>query len=365
MVPEQPTNPHFRKIGVLRSGGLGDMLVALPALHALRKHFLHSEIILLTDKHTASYTSENRFPIDRIIELPSIKNITSRNGNEWHEYPNLVLSLQKEKFDLFLNFQGKGITANPFLEACKAKKTISFKTKNASFQSYIRYSYYQPEVIRLWELVQSLGVTSIEPFARYNITKNDQEHISSFLNNSGPFVVIGPLAYDIRRTWPIDNYIPIIHALYEKGFEIIITGTREQENELSELNKTSGNISTVIAGKLDIPKLAALLSRAEIVIGPDTGIIHLARSVDTPTLGVYWAPNLINWGPLTRNRHGAIISWDLHCPICFSKPLDPYPYEPKDQCKHEVSFVQQIKPEQVIHELNQLINISKTKTAYE
>jgi ADP-heptose:LPS heptosyltransferase len=103
------------------------------------------------------------------------------------------------------------------------------------------------------------------------------------------------------------------------------------------------------------------------MISADTGPLHLARAVNTPTVGFYWAPNLINWGPLSRKIHRPMISWKMECPICGVVPNDPYPFEPKSsQCNHPVSFVRDITIEQVIQTVEELlIEIEKnTKSNY-
>lgn len=364
MVPDQPTNPHFRKIGILRCGALGDILVALPALHALRNHFQNAEIVLLTDPVSASYTNEGRFPVNRIISLPPIQGICPNGDQHWKTFPDLLKTLQHESFDLLLNFQGKGLAANPFIEACKPKHSISFKTEDTTIQVTIPHSYYQPEVIRLWEIVHMLGINSFEPEASYQLTKADQEYISSFLNDANPFVVIAPLSSDERRNWITEYYVPIIEHLHELGYEVILVGTKEQKKELEYINQQGDHYCTVLPGNLRIPQLAALISRAELLIAPDNGALHLARSVNTPTIGLYWAPNVINWAPLTRNKHVVLIQWNLHCPICGIIPNKPHPFLPQDKCLHAVSFIQDIKPNQVIEQIDQLINTT-AKPIYE
>jgi ADP-heptose:LPS heptosyltransferase len=94
------------------------------------------------------------------------------------------------------------------------------------------------------------------------------------------------------------------------------------------------------------------------MISADTGPLHLARAVNTPTIGFYWAPNLINWGPVTRTIHRPLISWKMECPICGIVPNNPYPFEPKtDTCDHPVSFVRDITIEQVLEAVESLFPI--------
>ncbi|MEJ7681998.1 MAG: glycosyltransferase family 9 protein [Segetibacter sp.] len=129
--------------------------------------------------------------------------------------------------------------------------------------------------------------------------------------------------------------------LKQRNFEIVFTGAKEDRNAvdgiIDEMNATAINA----CGNFSLGGLAAMLSHASLMIAADTGPLHLGRAVNVPTIGFYWAPNLINWGPLTRTIHRPLISWSMACPICSIVPNDPYPFEPHtDTCDHPVSFVQ-------------------------
>jgi ADP-heptose:LPS heptosyltransferase len=93
------------------------------------------------------------------------------------------------------------------------------------------------------------------------------------------------------------------------------------------------------------------------MISSDTGPLHLARAVGAKTVGIYWAPNLINWGPLSRNNHKPVICWKMECPICGVVPVNPYPYEPTSEtCNHNLSFVKEVKVEEVLEAVDLLID---------
>ncbi|MBC8033028.1 MAG: glycosyltransferase family 9 protein [Chitinophagaceae bacterium] len=127
---------------------------------------------------------------------------------------------------------------------------------------------------------------------------------------------------------------------------------------ISEMTQPAINL----CGKISLGGLAALISAARLVIGPDTGPLHLARAVSTPTVGMYWAPNLINWGPLTRKLHVPLISWNLPCPLCGIIPNEPYPFEPTGNCSHAVSFVRDIHVEEVLRAVENILSTENQLT---
>jgi ADP-heptose:LPS heptosyltransferase len=138
---------------------------------------------------------------------------------------------------------------------------------------------------------------------------------------------------------------------------VVVFTVSPEDREIVDDIIYNTNYSAINAcGDFSLGGLAALLSKAALMISADTGPLHLARAVNTSTVGFYWAPNLINWGPLTRSIHRPLISWKMECPICGTVPNDPYPFEPKtDVCDHPVSFVSGISIEQVLTAVEQLL----------
>jgi ADP-heptose:LPS heptosyltransferase len=155
---------------------------------------------------------------------------------------------------------------------------------------------------------------------------------------------------------PLENYARLAEYLGEKDFEVVFTGSAEDRKVIDDLIYDMNFKAINAAGNFSLGGLTAILANAALMISADTGPLHLARAVNTPTVGFYWGPNLINWGPLTRKIHRPMISWRMECPICGVVPNDPYPFEPKSpQCDHPVSFVRDITIEQVMHTVEGLL----------
>jgi ADP-heptose:LPS heptosyltransferase len=187
----------------------------------------------------------------------------------------------------------------------------------------------------------------------------DRDEIRGLLKEFAgkPFIILHPVATDIRRMWPIENYPKLADALFEQGFDIVFSGSQEDGGVVGEIIRLMKHPAYNTCALVGLSGLTALLSEAALMISTDTGPLHLARAVNTPTVGIYWAPNLINWGPLSRNIHKPVVSWNMTCPYCGIIPNDPYPFEPHlSSCKHEVSFVRDVTVEAVIEAVTSLLN---------
>jgi ADP-heptose:LPS heptosyltransferase len=343
---------NVQKIAVLRTGALGDFIVTLPALKAIRSTYPDAEIILLGEPWHKKFLLKNRTPVDRVIVVPVKKGVR----DELQEVENTAAieaffeAVKQEQFDIAISFQGNGVSANPFIRRLNAKLTVGLTSENAEkLDRSLNFYYYQSEVIRYLEVVKLIGACSFNLEPQINVLKQDEQEIVGFIRslNNRPFIVLQPCAVDIRRMWPLENYTLLADKLKQKNIEVVFTGSEKDKSAIDDIIASMKERAVNTCGEFSLGGLTALLSKAASVIGADTGPLHLARAVNTPTIGIYWAPNLINWGPVTRSIHRPVVSWNMACPFCGIIPNDPYPFEPRTNCDHAISFVRDITVQQV------------------
>lgn len=366
MLLTQQKLKNIHKIAVLRANALGDFIVTLPALKAIRSTYPGAEIVLLGKPWHKEFLIRGRTPVDRVIVVPIKKGIRTEINKTEDEsaIKDFLIQMQKEQFDIVLNFQGSGISANPFIKQFKAKTTAGLTCeKSEKLDFSLDYYYYQSEVVRYLEVAKLIGVATFDLEPEINVLEQDEKEIKAFLSVlNNPFIVLHPVAVDIRRMWPVENYAQLADELKQKNFEIVFTGAEEDriaiDGIISQMNGTAINA----CGKFTLGGLCALLSHASLMIAADTGPLHLGRAVNVPAIGFYWAPNLINWGPLTRAIHHPLISWNMACPLCGIVPNDPYPFEPHTEiCDHKVSFVRDISVNQVLKAFENLMSVIALK----
>lgn len=351
---------NIKKIAILRANALGDFIVTLPAIQAIRKTYPDAEIILLGRPWHQQFLVRGRTPVDRVIVVPVMKGIRdekneSENGQE-HEI--FFEKMQKEHFDIGMHFQGNGVSANSFLNRLNAAMTVGSTSEDAEqLDRSVPFYYYQSEALRYLEVAKLIDATTDDLESHVNVLTQDQEEIKALLSflNQKPFVVLHPFVIDVRRTWPVENYAPLADKLIEKNLEVVFTGSKDDTRGVEEIISKMKHKAINASGMLSLGGLAALLKQATLVIAGDTGPLHLARAVNTPTVGIYWAPNLINWGPLSRSIHRPVISWNMACPFCGIIPNDPYPFLPQNDCAHDVSFVRDITVDAVMKAAEELL----------
>ncbi|WP_052889544.1 glycosyltransferase family 9 protein [Thermogemmatispora carboxidivorans] len=200
--------------------------------------------------------------------------------------------------------------------------------------------------MRYLEVVALVGAaaTTLEP--HLPLIAADVEELRQLPGLSWPLarlVVLHPGASDPRRRWPPAAFAWVGERLAAAGAQLALIGT-ETERGLVEAVKTAVQAPVLdLCGRLSLGGLAALLRMARLVVGNDSGPLHLAEAVGTATVGIYWAFNALTAGPLTRARHRLLVAWQFRCPVCGRDCLTA-------SCSHSDSFVSSIRPEEVLAE---------------
>ncbi len=351
---------NVRKIAVLKAGALGDLIVALPAIEAIRMAYPKAEIVLLGRPWHQHFFADKRASIDRVVVVPPSPGIVEEGSNDPEMQHRFFDAMQNEAFDIAIHFQGKGVAANPFIRQLKARITVGLSSPEAMPLDYsIPYYYYQNEVIRNLEVAALIGAKPEGLTPKVNVTANDlmeADTVMKQLKIEEGFIVLHSCAMDLRRMWPLEKFASLADKLAQHGFQIVLTGSAADNPKVQCMLDQMQYPAINTCGKLSLNGLVGLLTKCALVVSSDTGPLHLAQAVNAKTIGIYWAPNLINWGPLTRTKHRPVVSWDMECPACGVVPNDPFPYEPHTaECLHEFSFVRNVGVEEVLEAAMELL----------
>lgn len=361
MLSEYQLIPNVRKIAVLRANGLGDFIFALPALQALRDAYPGAEIVLLAkDWHTA-FLKDRPGPIDRVIVIPPVKGIAVdpdeprilENADEQEQF---FTAMRDEEFDLAIQMHGGGRYSNPFLLRLGARMTIGLKAPDAvPLDRWVPYIYFQSEILRYLEVVSLAGARTERLEPCISVLEQDIEEAKRVAPDRGkPLVALHPGAGSPQRCWPAEKFAVVGDVLASAGMQIAVTGTRAEcplvEGVINNMKMEAWNV----CGRLSLGGLVGLFSRCNALISNDSGPLHLAGAVGTPTVGIYWCVNLITAAPITRTWHRPLISWRLACPICGRNQI----FEP---CQHHASCVADIPVEEVVGAVMELLSMGNRR----
>jgi ADP-heptose:LPS heptosyltransferase len=343
----------IEKIAVLRANALGDYVMTLPALTALKKAYPEAELVLLGTPMHAELLANRPGPVDRVEVVPEIVGLWAPSGREdAAETERFFERMRNEEFDLAVQLHGGGKFSNPFVNSLGAKTTIGLQAFDADpVERSIPYVYYHHEILRFLEVVGLVGADPVGLSPELIVTDQDRERVDDILGDDvRPLVVLHPGASDSRRHWPASRFAQVADALAAEGARVLVTGTKSERDLAQRIVDLATCGVESLAGSLDLSALVGLLERAVLVVSNDTGPRHLAEAVGTATVSIYWCGNLINAGPLARARHRAHVSWQIDCPVCGANGMsDLYPARTGGtMCTHRDSFVAQVPVAEVL-----------------
>jgi ADP-heptose:LPS heptosyltransferase len=103
--------------------------------------------------------------------------------------------------------------------------------------------------------------------------------------HTGPYAVLHVGASTLLKQWEREKWRALAENLAARGLAVVWSGGRGEEAEVTAIDP--GSLHASVAGKLDLPQMWHLVKRARLLVCPDTGIAHLGRIVNTPTVTLF------------------------------------------------------------------------------
>lgn len=282
---------RLRRLLIVRLTALGDAIHGLPVACALRDRLPGVEIGWLVEGRTADLLAGHP-AIDRLIRVP----------RHWYKSPRAVRQLRKElvrhEFDVTVDLQSLTKSAvAAWLSG--APRRIGFGGEAARELSWllnnVRVSATAVHVIdRYLELLAPLGID--EPRVRFGLIEPAAvgAKVEGQLRELGlplrGFAVLNPGAGWPSKVWPADRYGELAMRLAAgRGASSLAVWGSDDELALARQIVSVSRGAAKLAPATSIPELAACCRRAALFVGSDTGPLHLAVAVGTPTVSLHGA----------------------------------------------------------------------------
>lgn len=357
---------RVRSIAVLRGGGLGDLMFAMPGIAALAAAYPEATVTVLGTPAAKALLEGRPGPVDEVVVLPFAEGV--RPGPEDPAaLEDFFARMRERKFDLAVQIHGGGRYSNPFLLKLGARHTVGTRTPDAeALERNLPYIYYQNEAMRGLEVAGLAGAPARNLEARLEVTDGEREAAERHRDaGARGLLTIHPGATDPRRRWPAENFGEVAAGAAADGWQVLIVGDDGDADaaeeiidvarrRLREQGAEAAPTVTSVAGKLSLPELLGVLALSDVMLGNDSGPRHLAMAVGTRTVGLFWLGNLINAGPLGRGLHRTHMSWVTHCPECGADVTQVG--WTAERCEHDPSFLAGIEPAAVYADVRALMD---------
>jgi heptosyltransferase-2 len=280
----------LKRILAIRGGAIGDFILTLPALKALREAYPSADIEILGYKNIA-VLAEERFYARRVhsIESASLSRFFAKDA----DLPAELVTYFAE-FDLIISYlYDPDLIFETNLRRSGAQEIIRGPAKIED-SSHAACQLARP--------IEELAVP-ISDFAPklYPSTK-DRHRAGKFLAGlEAPMVAFHPGSGSHDKNWPLQNWIDLgNHFLRNFTGSLLIVSGEADEDRIRRLKSAWQNARVLFAKHLPLPDLAAALENT-IFMGHDSGISHLAAAVGAKCILLFGPTNPAVWAPLNEN----------------------------------------------------------------
>jgi len=332
-----PTTSAVRwppRILVLRPDHIGDLLFLFPALAELRQNLPDASVTLSVGPWVAALAALS--PAASAVETVEFPGFTRRPKANLIQPYALALETARRwrgRFDICLvarpdhwwGAMAAALAGIPRRLGWRTPETEPFLT--AALPSGRRQHEVVSNLVLVRSLTRSLGIEAPEtaPSPEVNplqltIPPSSQAAVERWLerNLAGAktFLCVHPGAGAANKQWPESRYEALLRLLGDQvGLPIVVTGTAS-EAPLVERTAASSPLALSAAGDFSLVELAGLLARAALVIGSDSGPLHLAVASGTPTVHIYGPADEAKFGPWGSPARHRVLTGPVACRPC-------------------------------------------------
>jgi ADP-heptose:LPS heptosyltransferase len=272
------------RILVYRALGLGDLLTGIPALRALRAAHPGHEIVLAAPTALAPL-AELGGAVDAVADTA----------------PLALPAPELHGAELAVNLHGRGPESHRALLAARPRRLIAFACPGV-WEDGPPWRAHEHEVARWCRLLEAHEIPA-DP-ARLDLPMPPWKPPGGRRG----VTVVHPGAASPARRWPPERWAAVAAAERRAGRDVVVTGSGAERALAAAVADRAGlPPAAVLAGRTDLPALAALVAHAGRVLCGDTGVAHLATAFGTPSVVLFGPTPPAEWGPPPdRTQHVAL-----------------------------------------------------------
>jgi len=307
----------IQKIAILRALYLGDMLCVIPTIRAIRCAYPSATITLIGLPWQKKFVERFCQYIDDFIEFPGWPGLPEQPFDP-AACIAFVKEMQLKQFDLVVQMQGNGEGTNALCMLFGARIVCGLRKKNEYCPDESLFPVSgddDHEVLRFLKLADALNISKQGYDLEFNFTPEEIQNGLEMLNvmpfQHDKFFCIHPGARDPRRRWPAENFARVADALAAAGYDIVLTGSEDERELLSEVASRIHFPVVDLVGKfgnVGIGELSYVISKSVGLLSNDTGVSHIASALGTPSVIIFSQFSLPHrWAPLDTDLHMIIL----------------------------------------------------------
>ncbi len=306
----------MQNILVVRTDRIGDVILTLPTVEALKSIFPNARVTMLVSGYTST-----------LVEGIAGTLLYTRDGKP-RPFFEMLREIQNVHFDVVLvAFPHFRIALLLWLAGIPVRIGTGYRWYSFFFNKKIyehRKTAEKHEAEYNLSLLKGLGHTvSSKPEAKIIISQQEKKTASDArqslgISDTDRLVLLHPGSGSSARDWKPERFAQLAVELTKHGYQVVITGGKMEEALVHRVAHEAENGVKLFISTLNLKEFAAFIQTAKLFVANSTGPLHIAAAVGTPVIGFYPPVRVMSpkrWGPLT-DKKTIFIPDPERCPRC-------------------------------------------------
>jgi len=309
-----PVDPEsVKSILVLRPDKLGDMIATIPAMHALKERLPHARVEVIASPRNKMLVQDD----------PVLDAVHIYTKNIFRDLP-MINRLKRQRFDIVYDPICHDSVTGLILTEMIAGKGVRAASRKLELHRYYDYCVnYEPEghdhsFENAMLVFNVLGIdpSTIDPFKPPHIPPQSREKAESFLKTLPETFKVGVniSAGSASRTLSAEKYRAVLDTAcseYPTAY-FVISCTPDEREKAERIRAAQPDRCCLVPAGLSFHDVCAILGGLDLLISPDTSLVHVARLFQVPVLGLFSGHkrNFYFWRPF-RQDCGWVVSDDF------------------------------------------------------
>jgi heptosyltransferase-2 len=310
------------KILIRGPNWVGDAVLAIPAMKAIREHFPGAEITLFVRPWVAGLFTSAAF-IDRLWSQEKPSGLSG--------WTRLTRDIRGRGFDLAFLFPNSFESALMMFLG-RVPQRIGYATDGRRWmltKSISPSERPRPQTLYYLDLVKAVSSSADEPSIEIQATRGERVNARQLLSAEGvangePFLVLNPgAAYGSAKRWPADRFTDAADILApELRLHVVLIGSEKERSVAEEIRNRMKARAALLTGKTSLETLIGVLAESSLMITNDSGPMHIAAALGVPTVAIFGSTDERVTGP--QGPRTRIVKHAVECSPCLLRecPID-------------------------------------------
>lgn len=329
--PLQLDQGTIKRILMIQLGDIGDVVLSLHCVRALREHFPSARIVVAVWAKARELIEECPWADDIICVDKSNSGLSAVLSYHYQFFQRL----RKFRFDLVIDLR-TGTRGAIMALLTGAKLRIGYHTYKETFWRNWVFTHLKPFIPDLerhqskhyQSLLQQCGIAIPDGYPQITISSANRQKAGQLFNHHNicttePIVALHPFALWRYKEWPNAKSAELARRLTrEFNITIVVLGSAQERDRAQTIVDHCKNHNRVVnlAGETDLRVLPAVLQQCQLLIGMDSACGHIAAAVATPCITIFGPGKAGVWAPLGEQNR--MVSMPIPCIHCGQKGCD-------------------------------------------